>query len=368
MGLTNRCLRLTLTDTAEVIDVICGVADRVHLCDSFRMSDVRQNLERALETALAQYVETMGEAFPMVPALDVVDDPIFWAVAEMDGDKFRIRASVGTAHRTASLWGSAFADEEFRESFGKPTGADASMMTHISLIWLMLHELHHCQMGHFDATSIEKLSKKEASEERGLVTRPKRSAPTHSFNTAETNLLIEMQADHDATEMLLDAYSPDEWLSLRTRVAAISAMMMLIERADSSNQTSGVTHPKAATRIFQLLGHVIDMPLLAAHSGSNQGSDRQNHLNNLPTQAEQECFAAQVVVPAFFDAVSLAMVAAAGSITHDLGSANDFFRDVQVAKLISGAGSDEFVTSGAKQWSSLVKFRDKAVLLSLKET
>ncbi|MGH1354528.1 MAG: hypothetical protein ACRBBS_05560 [Thalassovita sp.] len=54
------------------------------------MSDATQQLERALASALSQYAETMGEAFPIVPILDVIDDPKFWAVAEMNDDVFRI--------------------------------------------------------------------------------------------------------------------------------------------------------------------------------------------------------------------------------------------------------------------------------------
>ncbi|GLO70471.1 hypothetical protein MACH17_19880 [Phaeobacter inhibens] len=318
------------------------------------MSDAKQQLARALETALAQYAETMGEAFPILPALDVANDPDLWAVAEIDGDEFRIRVSTGTADCTASLWASAFADGEFRKSFGIATGADASTMSHISLVWLMLHEMHHFQMRHFGAPTARQPSQASVLKKHGLVTRTKKSASAHSSDATEISLIFEMRADHDATEMLLDAYSSDEWLDLRTRVAAISAMMMLIERADSSNQRLGITHPKAATRIFQLLGHVIDMPVIAAHLELNQGTDSQPRPDNLPTQAEQESFAAQIVIPAFFDAVSLANITSAQTITDDLGSATDFFHDVEAVKLDHSAAPNELVTVGAQQWADLV--------------
>ncbi|WP_298261299.1 hypothetical protein [uncultured Litoreibacter sp.] len=64
--------------------------------------------------------------------------------------------------------------------------------------------------------------------------------------------------------MLIDAYSSDEWEYLRVQTAAISAVMMLIEREDAKNNYEHLSHPKAATRIFQLLGHVIEMPMIQA--------------------------------------------------------------------------------------------------------
>lgn len=313
------------------------------------MPRTEQKLACALDAALAQYFETMGESFPVVPILDAVDDPEFWAVAEMDGDTFRIRVSTGTADSTTTLWTSAFADEKFRAGFGREISTDASTMAHNSLVWLMLHELHHFQMGHLENAATRQSSKADVFGERGLVTRAKKSTASRSPDVAKASLILEMQADHDATEMLLDAYSSDEWISLRARVAAISAVMMLIERADSSNQTHGATHPKAATRIFQLLGHVVDMPLLFAHSELNQSVDQKPQ----PAQMEQERFAAQVLVPVFFDAISLARVALAHSVTDDLGSATDFFNDVQTAKLELGAQPLNMFTKGAREWAEL---------------
>lgn len=77
------------------------------------MPKAKQHLERALDTALAQYAETMGEAFPIMLSLDVVGDPDFWGLAELDDNVFRIRLSTGTVGSTAALWASAFADEDF---------------------------------------------------------------------------------------------------------------------------------------------------------------------------------------------------------------------------------------------------------------
>ncbi|MGH1354527.1 MAG: hypothetical protein ACRBBS_05555 [Thalassovita sp.] len=244
-------------------------------------------------------------------------------------------------------------------SFGQAVSTDAEAKTHINLVWLMLHEMHHFQMGHFDNNLELNLPMTGSDKEYGLVKRTAKHSETQTKAGAASGLILAMKADHDATEMLLDAYSSDEWISLRIRIAAISATMMLIERADSSNQTPVITHPKAATRIFQLLGHVIDMPLLAAHSKANQGSGGLGPPADPPPHAERENYVAQVVVSAFFDAVSLAKFVAAGSITNDLGSATVFFQDIRTAKLVHNSGPSEFITAGARQWANLASHRSQ---------
>jgi len=325
----------------------------MHLYDKFGMSDATQQLERALETALSQYAETMGEAFPITPILDVVADPELWAMAELDDDIFCIQVSTEMADSTAKLWISAFDDEGFVASFGQTVGTDAENMTHISLVWLMLHEMHHFQMGHFDSRPKSNLPMIGSNKEHGLVKRTAKHSRTHPSACAASSLIFEMQADHDATEMLLDAYSPDEWLSLRVRVAAISAVIMLIECADSSNQSHGATHPKVATRIFQLLGHVVDMPMISTLSELNQRLADQANTEKLLVTEERERFVIKVVLPAFFDAVSLARIANARSVAEDLGNITDFFNDVAAVKLEHCAVPNELTTVGAQQWAEL---------------
>ncbi len=331
----------------------------MHLCDKPSMCDAKQQLERALKTALAQYVETMGEAFPIVPILDVTEDPDFWATAVLQDDVLHFRVSTGTSDNTASLWASALSDEEFAESFGQATSSDAEVMTHISLVWLMLHEMHHFQMGHFDHLTESRAPKANDIEEFGLVTRTTKGDTTR----LEASLIHEMQADHDATEMLLDAYSTEEWPSLRARAAAISAVLVLIEGADGPNRTHGATHPKAATRIFQLLGHVIDMPMLSMHLKPNLSTDSQHQTYNPAEKQEQEQdrYAVQVVVPTFFDALKLAGFASAQSIAKDLGNVSDFFNDVQLLKLDKDVVTNQLTTAGARQWTELMELKAKVL-------
>ena len=172
---------------------------------------------------------------------------------------------------------------------------------------------------------------------------------------------LEMQADADASEMVLDAYSPDGWDIIRARTAAISGMMMLIEREDAKRGHDLSSHPKAATRIFQLLGHVMEMPLIEATLA-------QQHLElgidpTLPSDEEQSAFNRQVSIPAFLDAVELARIAEADTIREDLGEPADFFGDIQIAKLVDPEEFNTMTTEGGVQWAELIAVNSRFSVL-----
>ncbi|MEP3345198.1 MAG: hypothetical protein ABJN34_10135 [Litoreibacter sp.] len=85
-------------------------------------------------------------------------------------------------------------------------------MTHLGLVWLMLHELHHFEMGHFEFAGRLCLTEAHAPSSFGVVSRAK-SQPSPALAQIDADDLpkvepcLEMQADHDAIEMLIDAYA-----------------------------------------------------------------------------------------------------------------------------------------------------------------
>lgn len=154
---------------------------------------------------------------------------------------------------------------------------------------------------------------------------------------------------------MLSNYSRDGWADLRTKIASISAVMVLIGKHDTDNAIEHSTHPKAATRIFQLLGHVTEMWSLPAHAKAKVRGETAICEDDLPSDEEKRAFSKEVILPAFWDAVALAEVAGAKSIISDLGSPEDFFADVARAKL---GQWDELVTVGAKEWAELKDAND----------
>ena len=309
----------------------------------------------ALSTALAQFEELTGEFFPVNPELKVENDEGFWALAEIHGDVFRIRISEGVVTALQGLWTIALQSDYLESCMPHPIKATADELTHISLVWLLLHEMQHYSLGHFAFTGRHYLTETDRAHDFALVSRaPFKPTVFDQIPAKDHDKIepcLELQADHDAIELVLDAYSPEEWPSLRHRALAISAIMMLIEKADAKRGDKPSSHPKAATRIFQLLGHLIDMPFIRsqiAATNPDLGLDP-----SLTSDDEIAAFNQEVVLAAFHDAVVLAHIADAPRIVDDLGDVSAFFTDVGNAKLGDTRGIEKFKTVGAKQWHSL---------------
>jgi hypothetical protein len=73
----------------------------------------------------------------------------------------------------------------------------------------------------------------------------------------------------------------------------------------------------------------------------------------IPTAEELRAFARDVTIPCFFDAIQLAQAANAASISDDLGSPEDFFKDLEIAKLGDPSRYRELKTQGAREWAKL---------------
>jgi hypothetical protein len=163
---------------------------------------------------------------------------------------------------------------------------------------------------------------------------------------------LELQADHEALEMMLDDYSMAKWNDIRMQAASIAAVIVLIERADAESGIEQRTHPEAATRIFQLLGHLVEMWSIPAHAKAKARGELSVREDDLPSEDEKQAFGKEVILPIFWDAVALAEAANAKSIISDLGSLEDFFADIGRAKL---GQWDQLVTVGAMEWAKLKK-------------
>ena len=222
----------------------------------------------------------------------------------------------------------------------------AGPLTFLAFEWLLLHELSHVLLGHFCVFD------RFGVAQRGTVHRNcdalRSQLPLKFLELVP--LCLEMQADHEATDTLLGAFSTDGWHDLCDKVLATSAMMMLVELEDTKSGIQGQTHPKAATRIFQLIGHVAEMPLVEAQLNQDAFF--------IPTEDVLQAFANEVTIPCFFDAAQLAETAGAASIAYDLGSPEDFFKDLEIAKLGDPSRYGELKTQGAQEWAKLWPYNE----------
>lgn len=302
-------------------------------------------LEIALKAALSQYRKKMGKEFPYLPSLDIYNDAVFWALAELQGEHLSIRVGGGVVPILKNLWEDVFTNADLIFGDEIPFLSDKVSALDMSLMWLIFHEMHHAALGHFELIHgtpfhlVSRVNRETAQLEDIPIEMHCKIAPC-----------LELQADHDALEMMLDGYSSGKWDRIRTQVVSIVAVMILIEQADERDGDSSSTHPQAATRIFQLLGHVVEMWSIPAHAQANaRGKDRIRE-TELPSEEEKQAFSKEVILPAFWGAVALAEVAGAKSIVADLGSPEVFFEDIGRAKL---GQWDELVTVGAKEWAEL---------------
>lgn len=305
-------------------------------------------LEDAFRAAQQRHEKLMGASYVFTPRLEIVKDDGFWALVEAEGDGFTLRISTGTARRAleiAQAGGDAF-------SQSRP---GANEIAHVSLIWLMLHEIEHIDMGHFDLIGRSAMTETATARQFALV-RPASIVPSPAWDDRIKDKLdrcLELQADHNAIELILEAYSTDGWEDLLVRIVAIATMMILIEKHDAETAgESGASHPRAATRMFQLLGHVAEMWQLPERMRALK-EGRPPDPARMPEREEIAAFQAKVVLPAFTIAKKLAEASEACAISDDLGSEDAFFRDVARAQRLDGEHEGAFQTAGAKEWHDL---------------
>ncbi|MCV6621848.1 MAG: hypothetical protein OIF51_08880 [Cellvibrionaceae bacterium] len=200
------------------------------------------------------------------------------------------------------------------------------------------HEIAHLNLGHLklleDQSTFNLISKRchsyEAYDEfprieRGMIER-----------------CLELQADHEAIDEMVGSFLLNgDWVTLRVKIVSIAAVMVLIETVDAINPAASISHPKAATRIFQCLGHMSELWAISA-------SLKADAL--LPSEEIIQQFSKEVVLPAYHDAVKLAQSTGAQEIVADLGEPADFFGDIARAKL---GQLGELKTVGAREWAEL---------------
>ena len=287
------------------------------------------NVDKKLEQALERWIQASDLDLKKLNHclhVELVDDPNIWASLRHDTHSTSLQVSKGVIGAISQV----LAVDHVQSS--------RDYVLHNMVGFVVLHELAHINLGHFalaDSFSVAERSRKEP----------------HIFDVRQFNLphlvplCLEMQADHEATDTLLGAYSAEGWHEVREKVLAISGMMMLIELEDIKNGAEGRTHPKAATRVFQLLGHLAEMPLAQAQV--------EQDASLIPSEEVLQVFARDLTIPCFFDAIQLAQAAGAASIVTDLGSPEDFFKDLEIAKLGDPSRYGELKTQGAQEWAKL---------------
>lgn len=235
----------------------------------------------------------------------------------------------------------------------------------LSRDWIRLHEISHLNLGHFELLGRDEIIEAGDEQSFGLISRASVSkhSPLPELADIDYQLLercLELQADHEATDIFLKECSLEDVDELRLRIAAMSAMMVLIDIEDSKRNSKQTSHPRAATRIFQILGHVCELPLIELQAEAMQEA-RAVAPDVIPSEKEQQEFVKRVAIPAFYDAIELAKAADAQHIVEQLGDLPAFFDDVFLAKTNSDKGIEQFKTEGAKEWCQLKPINERVL-------
>ncbi len=164
-----------------------------------------------------------------------VDD--FLAEVHRDNDgAIVVTVSTGVVKDAIALWQQAKELSEQIPEENRLKIDDIDKAVDASLTWLMLHELHHEQIGHLELVGSAGISEVKRLPELGLTRRAKSKPSLLDKMTKDEVLAIqrclELQADHDAQEILLGHYSKQNWESIRFHASCVMAMMVLIDQQD----------------------------------------------------------------------------------------------------------------------------------------
>lgn len=319
----------------------------------------REYYETISQRVLSRYAERVGEVFPVPAKISPIEDNTFWAVGYPVGDGLQLDVTTGALDRIQAVWSKALAlsdtlpPEQQIALLGHPDHA-----LEMSLSWLLQHELNHHAIGHFAYLDGMGLAEGNSPYGLGVVQRTgkQRKPKPHGLTErelADVHMCLELQTDHDAIDIMLGAYSSENWPLFRYYATCILVVMFIIEAEERRLDEPLRHHPLAATRLFQLIGHLVELPTIPAIKRAYD--EKLDHLpaEYLPTADELVAYRSEVVAPVMAASQIIAEACGIPDAWNDVGSAEDMFADLDAIILDQASTPSDFKTKGAKQWAEL---------------
>ncbi|SCZ55979.1 hypothetical protein SAMN04488118_102509 [Epibacterium ulvae] len=263
----------------------------------------RAYCDAILEKALSRYAERIGVAFPASVTISSIETKAFWAVGYPVKDGLKLEVTTGALGRIQAVW-----EQALRLSATLPPEQQIALLGHpdhaveTSFSWLLQHELNHHAIGHFSYLDGMGLAEGKSPYGLGVVQRTgkQRKPKPHGLNErelADLHMCLELQTDHDAIEIVLGAYSAENWPLFRYYATCILVVMFIIEAEERRLDEPLRHHPLAATRLFQLIGHLVELPTIPAIKRAYE--EKLDHLpaEYLPTADELVAYRSEVVAP-----------------------------------------------------------------------
>lgn len=202
-----------------------------------------------------------GMPYPAEARFEFLDADGF--VASVDEDAL-IQVSSGVIDRLDRLWRDVLQSQVLIREDGASIldAAEPNRLADMSLTWLILHELMHVALGHVAMTGSMSLAEIES-----ISADDRAATPSADFllalrehlpdvDASQLRKCAELQADCEASDVLLGVYAEERWDEIRIHACCIFAVMALIE---GLNRESGQTHPSAQARFFMLLGQLFQL-------------------------------------------------------------------------------------------------------------
>lgn len=328
------------------------------------MTDREARLRHALAAALERYDDRVGEAFPDEVEFKLNPSDAFLALVRPSETGITIEATLAVVARIEDVWATTL-DLSNALPYDSQIAllGDHDHVVDMALRWLMQHELNHVAVGHFKLSAGAGIVEGGGLTQFALANQKHRPAsPLDQLNATDRKmspLCLELQADHDATEIVLGAYFNENYELFRYYAICIALVIFVIERIDREQGNQEISHPKASTRLFMLLAYLVELPYIPAYKQAAQEELEHMPEEYLPDEAEVQQYSKAVVGPVFAACEIIAEAVDLPNILEELGGTEAFFADIQKAVLGGQSDVAQFKTECAKQWAALKPLNDQ---------
>lgn len=331
----------------------------------------------AVTVAKAKYQSAYQIPFPEDFDLHITDNQNFGACVREANLGFKITINSATLSQIETLWDEFWSspilsvDSEHISNSDGATYALDQMKEH-SITWLVLHELMHIQLGHMDLLSVAELIETEDAEMQPIGQTDLNIRLTQELSSEERKWVracLEMQADSDATEIMLGVYSPEEQGDFRIKAAAIFDVMALMENATNKQSDNSKIYPDVATRFFMLFAQLFQYWI---YSGATLEAGEGESFVSSDNQSDGEAFmsyANAVLRPIINDAIAIAHMAGIPTFLEWIGGEGVLFQDIHEIQYAKDLSTADLQSAASQEWRRLLPINEKIMaLLALRET
>lgn len=334
------------------------------------MPQFNDRIQNAVSDALQRYESGMNEPFPARVQVEVIERRGFGARVFPSGAGYIIEIHSSVQNEIDHLWHQAWQSTVLIGDAGSRIkymdGSDLSLeqLAHLSLTWLILHELMHIRLGHLDLLNSAQLVETEGDENSPASWEHPGIADIAAVLSFDERQLfrpcLELQADNDATEVMFGVYDESEWDRFRIEAAAIFVVMALMETAGWRAVNSNKIYPRVATRFFTLFAQLFQYWLYPAGAELRAGvGESFVSPPRKPEGKEFERYMKFVLAFTVSDAVQIALWADARNFLIDLGQGSALFKDIFEIQYSTDLASADLATNAAREWRELLPVNEK---------